>query len=321
MDQKTEREDGVKFGKIVGRMKIKTQRGRENAYGYLFILPWIVGMLCFVLGPMIFSFVTSFTNYNMLSGKFVGLANYKKMLFQDQLFWKSLNNTLFYSALDVPLVTIGGVIVAVILNKSIFGLRTFRTIYYLPSIMVGVGTYFLWMLLLDPSNGLVNTVLGAVGIQGPGWLTDPNWTKPAIILMHLWALGGQMLLYLARLQSIPKDYYEAASLDGASSFRQFTKITVPLISPIIFYNLVIGIIGAFQVFQEGYIFSGNGSGNPAGSLLFYNLHLWNQAFKNFKTGYANAMCWFLFVIVMGLTLLVQKFSKKWVYYEEGGRDD
>lgn len=166
-------------------------------------------------------------------------------------------------------------------------MRAFRTIYYLPSIMVGVGTYFLWMLLLNPANGLVNSALALIGIKGPAWLTDPNWTKPAIVLMHIWGLGGQMLLYLARLQSIPQDYYEAASLDGANGLQKFFKITVPLLSPIIFYNLTIGIIGAFQVFQEGYIFSG-GTGNPAGSLLFYNLHLWNQAFKNFKTGYANA---------------------------------
>jgi multiple sugar transport system permease protein len=307
--------------KKTGKKWLKTESGRETLSGYLFILPWIIGMLCFTLGPMIFSLVTSFTDYNMLTFKFVGLANYKKMFFQDQLFWKSLNNTLIYAVMDVPLVTVGGVIVAVLLNKSIVGLRTFRTIYYLPSIMAGVGTYFMWMLLLDPSNGIVNTILGAVGIDGPAWLTDPNWTKPAIILMHVWALGGQMLLYLARLQSIPKDYYEAASLDGAGPLRQFNKITIPLISPIIFYNLVIGIIGAFQVFQEGYIFSGNGSGNPAGSLLFYNLYLWNQAFKNFKTGYADAMCWFLFAIVMLLTALVQKTSKKWVFYEEGSHDD
>lgn len=243
------------------------------------------------------------------------------MFFQDQLFWKALKNTLYYALLNIPLITAGGVIVAVILNKSIFGLRTFRTIYYLPSIMVGVGTYFLWMLLLDPANGLVNSALALIGIKGPAWLTDPNWTKPAIILMHLWGLGGQMLLYLARLQSIPQDYYEAASLDGASGFKKFTKITVPLLSPIIFYNLTIGIIGAFQIFQEGYIFSGDGTGKPAGSLLFYNLHLWNQAFKNFKTGYANAMCWFLFAVVMILTVINQKISNKWVYYEEGESND
>ena len=309
------------FGKVLDKLGIKTRKGKENAYGYIFILPWLIGILCFTLGPMIFSLITSFTNYNMLKMDFTGLANYKKMFFQDQLFWKALKNTLYYALLNIPLITAGGVIVAVILNKSIFGLRTFRTIYYLPSIMVGVGTYFLWMLLLDPANGLVNSALALIGIKGPAWLTDPNWTKPALILMHLWGLGGQMLLYLARLQSIPQDYYEAASLDGASGFKKFTKITVPLLSPIIFYNLTIGIIGAFQIFQEGYIFSGDGTGKPAGSLLFYNLHLWNQAFKNFKTGYANAMCWFLFAVVMILTVINQKISNKWVYYEEGESND
>ena len=309
------------FGKVLDKLGIKTRKGKENAYGYIFILPWLIGILCFTLGPMIFSLITSFTNYNMLKMDFTGLANYKKMFFQDQLFWKALKNTLYYALLNIPLITAGGVIVAVILNKSIFGLRTFRTIYYLPSIMVGVGTYFLWMLLLDPANGLVNSALALIGIKGPAWLTDPNWKKPAIILMHLWGLGGQMLLYLARLQSIPQDYYEAASLDGASGFKKFTKITVPLLSPIIFYNLTIGIIGAFQIFQEGYIFSGDGTGKPAGSLLFYNLHLWNQAFKNFKTGYANAMCWFLFAVVMILTVINQKISNKWVYYEEGESND
>ena len=309
------------FGKVLDKLGIKTRKGKENAYGYIFILPWLIGILCFTLGPMIFSLITSFTNYNMLKMDFTGLANYKKMFFQDQLFWKALKNTLYYALLNIPLITAGGVIVAVILNKSIFGLRTFRRIYYLPSIMVGVGTYFLWMLLLDPANGLVNSALALIGIKGPAWLTDPNWTKPAIILMHLWGLGGQMLLYLARLQSIPQDYYEAASLDGASGFKKFTKITVPLLSPIIFYNLTIGIIGAFQIFQEGYIFSGDGTGKPAGSLLFYNLHLWNQAFKNFKTGYANAMCWFLFAVVMILTVINQKISNKWVYYEEGESND
>lgn len=309
------------FTRLLQKLGIKTNKARETAYGYIFILPWLIGLLCFTIGPMIFSFVTSFTDYNMIRMKFVGLDNYIHMFTSDQLFWKSFKNTVIYALMNVPLVTIGGVIVAVILNKSIFGLRTFRTIYYLPSIMVGVGTYFLWMLLLDPANGLVNTLLGLIGIEGPSWLTDPNWTKPAIVLMHLWGLGGQMLLYLARLQSIPNDYYEAASLDGAGSFKKFTHITVPLISPIIFYNLVIGIIGAFQVFQEGYVFSGDGSGKPAGSLLFYNLRVWNCAFKNFDTGYANAMCWFLFAVVMILTVLVQKSQKKWVYYEEGDNDD
>lgn len=309
------------LNRIFEKLGIRTTASKETAYGYIFILPWIIGMAIFTLGPMIFSLITSFTDYNMISMKFVGLQNYITMFTQDQLFWKALGNTLIYSVINIPLVTVGGVIVAVILNETIFGLRTFRTIYYLPSMMVGVGTYFLWMLMLNPSNGIVNVVLGVFGINGPSWLTDPDWTKPAIILMHLWGLGGQMLLYLARLQSIPTDLYEAASLDGASKFQQFRKITVPMLSPIIFYNLVIGIINSFQVFQEGYVFSGDGTGKPAGSLLFYNLHLWNQAFKNFKTGYANAMCWFLFIVVMVLTVITQKSSQNWVHYEEGENDD
>lgn len=308
------------FGKMLSKFGIKKGKTRENIYGYVFILPWLIGLLAFTLGPMIFSFITSFADYNMLKIDFIGIGNYVRMFTKDQLFWKSFWNTLQYALINIPLVTVGGVVVAVILNKSIFGLRAFRTIYYLPSIMVGVGTYFLWMLLLDPANGLVNAALELIGIQGPAWLTDPAWTKPAIILMHLWGLGGQMLLYLARLQSIPQDYYEAASLDGAGAFRKFLNITVPLLSPIIFYNLVIGIIGAFQIFQEGYIFSGDGTGNPAGSLLFYNLHLWNQAFKNYNTGYANAMCWFLFALIMIITLVNQRLSKKWVYEEDESND-
>lgn len=303
------------FGKILDSLGIKKRKSRENVYGYIFILPWIIGMLAFTLGPMIFSLITSFADYNMLKIDFIGIGNYTRMFFRDQLFWKSFGNTVFYALLNIPLITAGGVIIATILNNSIWGLRTFRTIFYLPSIMVGVGTYFLWMLMLDPTYGLVNMALGLFGINGPAWLADPKWTKPAIVLMHLWGVGGQMLLYLARLQSIPQDYYEAASLDGAGAFKKFFTITIPLLSPIIFYNLIVGIIGAFQIFQEGYIFSGDGTGKPAGSLLFYNLHLWNKAFKEFKTGYANAMCWFLFAIVMIITLINQKVSRKWVYYE------
>ena len=303
------------FGKLLDLLGVKTRKGRETAYGYVFILPWLIGFLGLTAGPMIFSLVTSFADYNMLKIDFIGIGNYERMFFKEQLFFKAFGNTLFYAVLNIPLVTAGGVIVAVILNKSVFGLRTFRTIYYLPSIMVGVGPYFLWMLMLDPSTGIINAALEVIGIDGPAWLSDPNWTKPAIIVMHIWGLGGQMLLYLARLQSIPQDYYEAAALDGANAWQKFRKITVPQLSPIIFYNLTIGIIGAFQVFQEGYIFSGDGTGKPAGSLLFYNLHVWNQAFKNFDTGYANALCWFLFAVVMLLTVINNKVSKKWVNYD------
>ncbi len=289
---------------------------KEAFMAYLFISPWIVGVLVLLLGPMIFSFITSFFDYNMIKMSFCGLDNYKRLFFVDTLAARSFKNTLWYACVNIPVVTVGGVIVATLLNRAVWGMRTFRTIYYLPSIMVGVGTYFLWMLILNPSNGLVNTILGFIGIQGPAWLSDPNWTKPSIIIMNVWGLGGQMLLYLARLQSIPQTYYEAASIDGAGRLTQFFKLTIPMLSPIIFYNLTIGIIGAFQVFQEGYVFSGDGTGNPAGSLLFYNLHVWNNAFKQYKTGYANAMSWCLFAFIMLLTLINRKISNKWVFEEE-----
>ncbi len=309
------------LSRFLNKIGLKTIKKQENVYGYIFILPWIIGMICFTIGPLIFSFVTSFTDYNMLRIKWLGFGNYKRMFTRDPMFWQALKNTLIYSLMNIPLVTIGGVIVAIMLHKLSFGVRFLRTVYYLPSVMVGVGTYFLWMLLLNPANGLVNSLLALVGIKGPAWLTDPMWTKPAIVLMHVWGLGGQMLLYLSRLQSIPRDLYESAAIDGASSWYCLRKITLPLLTPIIFYNLVIGIIGSFQVFQEGYIFSGDGSGKPAGSLLFYNLHVWNNAFKNFKTGYANAMAWFLFAVVMIITIIVQRTQSKWVFYEGDSADD
>lgn len=298
------------------KLKKSPMQKKEALQAYLFISPWLIGVVCLTLGPMIFSFITSFFDYNMIKMSFTGLDNYKKLFFIDPLVFRSFKNTLWYACVNIPLITIGGVIVATLLNRAVWGMRTFRTIYYLPSVMVGVGTYFLWMLILNPSNGLINTILSFIGIQGPAWLSDPNWTKPSIIIMNVWGLGGQMLLYLARLQSIPQTYYEAASIDGASRIKQFFKITVPMLSPIIFYNLTIGIIGAFQIFQEGYIFSNDGTGNPAGSLLFYNLHVWNNAFKQYKTGYANALCWMLFIFIMILTAINRKVSKKWVF-EEG----
>lgn len=296
--------------------KLSPMMKREAMQAYIFISPWLIGMVAFTLGPMIFSLITSFADYNMIKMTFTGLKNYKELFTVDPLVPRSFMNTLWYACVNIPLITTGGVLVAVLLNRSVMGMRTFRTIFYLPSIMVGVGTYFLWMLLLNPGNGLVNTILGFFGIQGPAWLSDPNWTKPSIILMNLWGLGGQMLLYLARLQSIPQTYYEAASIDGAGRFTQFIKITIPMMSPIIFYNLTIGIIGAFQVFQEGYIFSGDGTGKPAGSLLFYNLHVWNKAFKEYRTGYANALCWCLFILIMLITAVNRYVSRKWVYEED-----
>ncbi|NHM29533.1 carbohydrate ABC transporter permease [Neobacillus terrae] len=297
-----------------------SKKTRENIWGYLFISPWIIGFLGLTLGPLLFSLAASFTDYNITSTmNFIGLDNYKQMFTVDTLFWTSLWNTLYYVIFSVPLTTAGAILLAVLLNQKVYGMKIFRTIYYLPAVLSGVAVYFLWMQLLSPSAGLVNTFLGWFGIDGPAWLFDPKWTKPALLLMKMWSVGGGMLLYLASLQGVSQQMYEAAEIEGATAFQKFRYITLPMISPVIFFDLVTSTIGAFQIFQEAYVMTENGSGGPSNSLLFYNLHMWNNAFKNFNMGYASAMAWLLFIIVMALTVFNMKFGKKWVHYEGGDK--
>ncbi|TQR11826.1 carbohydrate ABC transporter permease [Psychrobacillus lasiicapitis] len=288
---------------------------QEGLVGYIFILPWIIGFLIFTAGPLLFSLGASFTNYNITSQMdFIGIRNYEKLLMDDQLFWTSLYNTLYYVAFSVPLTTIGAIFLSVLLNQDVPGLRFFRTIYYLPAVLSGVGVYLLWMQLLDPGTGLINMMLGWVGIDGPNWLFDPEWTKPSLILMKLWSVGGGMLLYLASLQGVPKSLYEAAEIDGASTWQQFRYITIPMITPVIFFDVVTSLIGGFQIFQEAYVMT-NGGGGPVNSLLFYNYYMWNKAFKVFDMGYAMAMSWVLFLIVFVLTMINLKLAPRWVHYE------
>nr|WP_158587617.1 sugar ABC transporter permease [Neobacillus notoginsengisoli] len=297
--------------------KPRMSRGtRENFWGYIFISPWLIGFICLTLGPLLFSLAASFTDYNITSKmNYIGFDNFVRMFTIDDLFWTSLWNTLYYVVFSVPLTTVGAILIAVLLNQRIFGMKVFRTIYYLPAILSGVAVYFLWMQLLSPSTGLVNTFLGWFGIDGPAWLFDPEWTKPALILMKMWGVGGGMLLYLASLQGVSREMYEAADIEGATGLQKFFYITVPMISPIIFFDILTSTIGAFQIFQEAYVMTENGSGAPANSLLFYNLHMWNNAFKLFDMGYASAMAWILFIIVMILTALNLKLGKGWVHYE------
>lgn len=299
--------------KMLKNMPLKKRDAME---GYIFIAPFIIGFLVFIAGPMFFSLYASFTNYNITSRfDFIGLDNYKDMFIRDQLFWTSLKNTLIFVLLGVPSFRIAAITLSVLLNNAIKGMRVFRTIFYLPVVMSGVATYLLWMQMFHPSYGLVNTVLSWIGIQGPAWLAEPFWTKPALVIMGLWSAGENMLLYLARLRGIPQQLYESAEIDGANSFHKLFKITIPMLTPIIFFDLITGMIGAFQVFQSAYVMTGGTSGGPMNSLLFYNYYLWNKAFKVFDMGYASAMSWFLFVVIMGITLFNLKFSKKWVYYE------
>lgn len=300
------------------RTKGLSRKAKDNLAGYLFISPWLIGFLGLTLGPLLFSLAASFTDYNITSKmNFIGLENYKRMFTMDDLFRTSLFNTIYYVIFSVPLTTAGAILLAVLLNHKIKGMKFFRTIYYLPAVLSGVAVYFLWMQLLSPSTGLVNTMLGWVGIDGPAWLFDPEWTKPALLLMKMWSVGGGMLLYLAIMQGVSTQMYEAADIEGASPWQKFYHITLPMISPIIFFDVITSTIGAFQIFQEAYVMTENGSGGPGNSLLFYNLHMWNNAFEVFNMGYASAMAWLLFIIVMILTAVNMKLGKRWVHYEGG----
>lgn len=248
---------------------------------------------------------------------FIGLSNYIKMFTKDPVFWKSLGNTLYYVALAVPSSCICAIFLATLLNQKVKGTPLFRMLFYLPTVLSGVAVYQLWMQLLAPQSGLINSVLRLVGIEGPSWLSDPAWTKPSLVMMRVWALGTSMLLYLSSMNSVSRDLYEAADIDGASFLQKFRKITLPQISPIIFFDIITNMTGAFQVFQEALVMSKNGKGDPAGSLLFYNLHIYQEAFTHYDMGYASAMAWFLLLIVMSITVVNLIASKYWVHTEEG----
>lgn len=294
------------------------RESREARAGWLFISPWLIGFLCLTGGPLLFSLYASFTNYNMTSRMdFIGLSNYIKMFTKDPVFWKSLGNTLYYVALAVPSSCICAIFLATLLNQKVKGTPQFRMLFYLPTVLSGVAVYQLWMQLLAPQSGLINSVLRLVGIEGPSWLSDPAWTKPSLVMMRVWALGTSMLLYLSSMNSVSRDLYEAADIDGASFLQKFRKITLPQISPIIFFDIITNMTGAFQVFQEALVMSKNGKGDPAGSLLFYNLHIYQEAFTHYDMGYASAMAWFLLLIVMSITVVNLIASKYWVHTEEG----
>lgn len=286
---------------------------REAIWAYLLIGPWIVGFIIFTLGPMLASLVFSFTNFSITaSTKFLGLANFVEMFIKDYRFWHSLRVTLTYAVVAIPVGLVLGLLLALLLNTNVPGIALWRTIYYTPSVVSGVAVAILWSYLFNPRYGVINWLLSLVKIDGPGWLADPNWALPALIIMSLWSVGGGMIIYLAGLQGIPTALYEAAQIDGASAVQSFFTITLPLITPVLFYNLVTGIIGSFQIFTTVYVMT---AGGPVESTLFYNLYLYNNAFRYNRMGYASALAWVLFLVVLVLTLLVFRSSALWVYYE------
>ena len=295
-------------------MKIRN-RTREAAGGYLFALPWLVGLSIFVFYPFIANIFYSFTEYNIIeSPVWVGIDNYR-VLMHDSLFWKSLSNTIYYSAV-VPLQLIIALLLALLLNQKVKGQRYFRTFFYLPVLVPLVASSVLWKWMLSPNYGLVNSLLYKVGINGPGWFASESWSKPALILMGTWTVGGAMIIFLATLQDIPEVLYEAAEIDGATTFKKTFHITLPLLTPAIFFNLIMGIIGSFQVFTQAYIIT---EGGPMYSTTFYVLYLYNNAFKFFRMGRASAMALILFIVIFIITLFIVKTSSKWVYYEARGR--
>ncbi|MBI2939547.1 MAG: sugar ABC transporter permease [Chloroflexi bacterium] len=295
-------------------------RRRSNAFReardfYLFVLPWFLGFLAFTVGPIASSVFLSLTKYNIIRpASWVGLQNYQE-LFADPLFGVSLYNTLYYVVFAVPLSVAVALLLALFLNQRLRGISIYRTLFYVPSIVPAVASIVLWVWILQPQFGLINSGLRFLGIQGPLWLGSPEWSKPSMVLMHAWSSGGAMIIFLAGLQGVPEHLYEAAAIDGANWWARFWNVTVPMLTPTIFFVLVLGIINSFQVFTAAFIMTGGG---PVDSTLFYVLYLYRHGFTFLNMGYAAAMAWILFIIILGFTLVQFALARRWVYYE-GGR--
>lgn len=293
------------------RMSIAAQ---EAFWGYFFLLPWILGMILFVGGPIIASLVLAFHQWDLIQPPvFVGLANFEEMM-KDSRFWSSLFNTFYYTLFAVPLGIVGSIAVALLMNQKWKSVRLLRTIYYLPSVTAGVASAIIWMWLFNPDFGLINYGLSLIGVKGPLWLADEYWSKPALIIMSLWGVGGNMIIYLAGLQGVPRQLYEAAEIDGAGMTGKFWNITIPMLTPVIFFNLIMSIVWSFQIFTQVYVMTG-GQGGPADSTLVLVLYIYQKAFKFHQMGYASAAAWVLFIIIMLFTLMQFRLAGGWVHYE------
>ena len=293
-----------------------TKRTKSNfRTGILFLLPWLIGFFAFTLYPMVISLYYSFTIYHSKRlPEWVWLQNYRDLLTDDK-FWISLNNTLYMVIIAVPLGLLASFVCALLLNLKVRGQAFYRVVYFLPSIVPTVAGTILFLWLLNPQVGLVNTLLAQIGMDGPNWMADPNWSKPGLILLGLWGMGGTIIIYLSGLQEVPTSLIEAAELDGANWLQRLWHITIPMVSPITLFNLITGMIGMFQYFAQAYVVGGGDSlGSPLNSTLFYSVYLYQNAFLFLKMGYASAMAWILFIIILLLTLLLLKVSDRFTYY-------
>ena len=299
------------------RRRISKRTIRQNVLGYLWISPWLVGFLIFIFGPMIASVGFSFTNYRIINEtRWIGLQNYTYAFVEDDLFWPSLAITFYYMLVSVPLGLLGSLLLALLLNQRLRGESIFRTFFFLPSLTPAAAAAILWVWILHPEAGLVNYLLSLVGIPGPTWLGSTTWALPSIILITLWTGigGGRMIIFLAGLQSVPQELYEAAEIDGAGNWAKFRNITMPMISPAVFFNLILGIIGALQVFTTAYITT---RGGPGRATWFFALHIYTNAFEYFDMGYASALAIVLFFILLVFTVIQLRLSDRWVFYAGG----
>jgi len=300
-------------GSILSRLTPRTLAGRRTLIGYIFIMPFILGFLLWFLTPALVAMWLTVHEWKFTTPpKYVGLANLERM-WTDDRFWTSLRVTTTYTLISVPVGLLLGFLLALLLNTKVRGITFFRTIYYLPSIVPAVANAVLWAWIFNTEFGLANVGLRAIGLPKIQWLQDPQWALPALIIISLWSFGSGMVIYLAGLQGIPQTFYEAADIDGAGRWAKLWNITIPLVSPVIFFNLIIGIIGSFQVFVAGRLIT---NGGPQNATLFYVLYMYQNAFLNQKMGYAAAMAWVLFFIVTFLTIFVFKYVGNRVYYED-----
>lgn len=296
----------------VARSRLSFFRARRWL-GYLFIAPWLLAFVFFEAIPIASGFYHSFTDWSAtgVAERWVGLGNYQEALTRDPLFWRAVTNTLYFIVVSVPLGVAAAFVLALMLNANVRGTTVYRTIYYLPAVVPTVAAVIVWTFIFETRRGILNFALELFGLPTIRWLSDPAWAMPALIIMSLWGIGASMVIFLAGLQGIPQELYEAAAVDGAAGWRQLVTITVPLMTPTIFFNLVMGLVAAFQAFNNAFIMT---NGGPNNATLLYMLHLYNNAFRYFRMGYASALAVMLFLVVFGVTLVVYRTSDRWVHY-------
>ena len=315
LPSRAQRDRAPLLARIVGVNSM--MQARDAVWGYVFLLPWVIGCIVFFLGPILMSFVLSFTQYDVISAPlFIGLANYKEAFFSDKLFWPSIWRTLEYSGVVVPVALIGALILASLLNRGVKGTNIFRASFFVPTLTPAVALVVVWQWLLEPTVGPLNFGLNLFTIKGPIWLNSPQWALVSVIMINLWAsMGGNaMLIFLAGLQGVPQELYEAADLDGAGGWARFRHVTFPMISPTFFFNLVLGVIGALKVFTTAFVAT---RGGPNYATWFFALDIYQEAFAFFKMGYGSALAWVFVILVLIFTYIQLIVSRRWVYYAGG----